>query len=111
MGRHLERRTGTSEESHRPRDALLGVTPPLALLALPLNGLLMLYASWVSDWTMAWVFGIFGIANAVVMFMPLWWRKVDSRRASAIMLVAIFAGWIANGFLALRYALGSYGLG
>jgi hypothetical protein len=108
MGRHFDKYADNGEELQRLKHALLEVTPIWALLAIIPNGLLMLYAWWISHWGMMWVFGILGLANAVIAFIPLWWKKVDSRRASTIMLVAIFAGWIANGNIALRWVLALY---
>jgi hypothetical protein len=108
MDRDFDKRAVSNDELRTPKDALIGVTPPLGLLAVLFNGTFALYTVWISDSNMAWVFGIFGLTNVAIMLLPLWWRKVDSRRASVVMLVAVFAIWIANANTALRYALALY---
>lgn len=108
MGRESDKHTDNDEESRKLTRALPVFVPLIGLIAATLNFEFAIAATCSSHWDAVWVFATFCIANIAIMFAPRWWKKVNSRRASAILLLVIFAGWVANCFLGWRYAIAQW---
>jgi hypothetical protein len=105
VDREFDKRPDNDEEWRRPKEILLGIVPVLGLMAATLNFFFALLATCPAHWAAVWTFGLFCGANVAIMFLPMWWRKVNSRKAPSILLVVVFAGWVTNGFVALRWML------